>query len=562
MKKPYLIALLVTLPALSIFGQDETLYPWTDTQGRTLQASFISLDEAAQTVIIKWEGKVFPLPLSNLSSASQTLAKQLGAAVPTVSPSSASSPFDDIVADIPTDILGPEALDIEHDWTSADGRPMQAKFISLAGDQLTVSMNGGANEYTLPLNKFSEESQELAKVLQALAKKHRPAPPKPSTPKAPAKPVKVVPPKVVEADLDKKHTWTSADGRSLEAEFVSADDKGVDLKIRGRSSPMTLEWSKLASQSIALGKALQKLKKSLVPSTLSGGEKVLARYGSGKWKGYNTYFESVAFEAGLHSNGQEVHVWLLDGNGNRVTKKGKGGSAVGPLPPMRIHFFPFNNVDEDGKRNWNPLRVTKLYESPEVSNDRKITSVSGEWENGAKFEYNYELTHGGLAFWGDAKESSSTQFPGILEIRLKAPEVMDATKAETIQEINEAAGDGALYVDPVDGKTIKFPFNEKWTDIKNKLKKGVSYNPVKYAEFRGSPFGEHKIKISSASTRTGYFAWDDGYSQVYPIQGAMLFLKSTDGAEAAKSLSPKSFNKRLEIKKSERLQVKVIRGAG
>ena len=43
----------------------------------------------------------------------------------------------------------------------------------------------------------------------------------------------------------------------LEASFVSADETGVDLKMRGRSSPMSLTWSKLDSQSVALGQALQ-----------------------------------------------------------------------------------------------------------------------------------------------------------------------------------------------------------------------------------------------------------------------------------------------------------------
>ena len=63
MKQPYLIALILFAPFLSIVGQDETLHPWTDTKGRTLQASFISYDAAAQTVTIKWNGQVFPLPL-------------------------------------------------------------------------------------------------------------------------------------------------------------------------------------------------------------------------------------------------------------------------------------------------------------------------------------------------------------------------------------------------------------------------------------------------------------------------------------------------------------------
>ena len=121
MKQPYLIALISFLPLISIQGQDETLHPWTDTQGRTLQASFISFDAAAQTVTIKWNGKVFPLPLNTLSPASQDLAKQLGAPPP-AAPSS-SSPFDEIldevIAEMPMDALGPEALDIDHDWTSA-----------------------------------------------------------------------------------------------------------------------------------------------------------------------------------------------------------------------------------------------------------------------------------------------------------------------------------------------------------------------------------------------------------------------------------------------------------
>ena len=576
MKQPYLIALILFAPFLSIMGQDETLHPWTDTQGRTLQASFISFDAAAQTVTIKMSnGVVYPAPLSSLSAESQALAKQLAAPKPAAPAQATSSPFDEVVDEViaamPVDALGAEALDIDHDWSSADGRPLSAKFITLVGDQLTLAMNGGPNEFTLPLSKFSAESQALAKVLQAVAKKHRPAPPKPTKPVAPAKPVKVVPPKVVEADLDKIHTWTSADGRPLEATFVSAYDSGVDLKIRGRSTPMSLPWSKLDAQSVALGKALQALKKSLIPTILGGNEKILERYGSGKWKGFNTYFESVAFEAGLHSNGREVHVWLLDDDGARVTKQTSKNaenstSPAVPMPPMAITFFPFNNVDEQGRRNWNPLNVSKLGESPPVSNERRVTTVTGELENGSRFEYNFEFSHAGLAFWGEAKESSSTKFPGVMEIRFKAPQVLDASKAETIQEINDAAGDGALYVDPIDGKTIKFPFNEKWVDIKNRLSKGgktgVSYNPIKYAEYRGSPFGDHKIKVSSSSTRSTYFAWDDGYSQVYPIQGAMLYLKSSDGHEAAKSLSPKNFKQRLEIKKTEKLMVKVIRGAG
>ena len=545
MKKPYLIALILSLPLLSTLGQDEKLYPWTDLKGRTLQASFISFDNVAQTVTIKWNGNIFPLPLNTLSVPSQQLAKQLGAPAPKAQ--TASSPFDEVVAAMPTEALGPEALDIEHDWKSADGRSMQAKFISLVGDQLTVLMNNGANEFTIALSKFSDESQALAKVLQAVAKKYRPAPPKPA---APVKPVKVVPPKVVEADLDKVHTWTSSDGRPLQASFVSADDKGVDLKLRGRSSPMSLPWSKLDPQTIALGKALQKLKKSLVPTILGGGEKVLERYGSGKWKGYNTYLESVAFEGGLHSNGRLAHIWLLDEDGARVQKS-----------PISIDIYGYT---KSGGKGWSKRRVKSLATSPPVSQERRTTTVKGEWENGSTFEYSFEFSHAGMSFWGEVKEPKSEEFPSILRIDLKAPSIIDAANA-TFEQIKEAAGDGALYVDPIAGKTLKFPFNEKWDDIKKGFSKGgksVDYNPIKYAEFRGSPFGEHKIKVKSASTRSAHLSWSDGYSQVFPVQGAFILLKSMDGHEAGSSKTPGDFKQRLEIKKSERLDLKVIRGAG
>ena len=549
MKQPYIIALIFFAPFLTMLGEDETLYPWTDTQGRTLQASFISFDETAQTVIIKWDGKVFPLPLSNLSSASQSLAKQLGAPPPAV-PAISSSPFDEIldevVAEMPVDALGPEALDIEHDWTSADGRPLSAKFISLVGDQLTIAMNDGAKEFTLPLSKFSVDSQSLAKVLQKVAQKHRPAPPKPAVS---AKPAKVVPPKVVEADLDKKHTWTNSEGNPMEASFLSADDSGLEVNFRGR--PTKIPWSKLDAQSVALGKALQALKKSLVPTILGGNEKVLERYGSGKWRNYNTYIESVAFEAGILSNGTTMHIWLLK-DGQRVQSR-----------PFSVDF---EGTFKDERGAWGNRKVTSLKSSPPASNDRRITTIQGTWNNEGTFEYSFEMSGSGLAFWGEAKEPKSTEFPSTLRIAFRSPSVVADAKNATMEQIKEASGDGALYVDPLQEKRIKFPFDEKWADIQNKLKeksKGkVEYNPIKYAEFNGSPFGDHKIKIQPSSTRTAQLVWYVRYGVIFPVQGSSLIHRSMDGAQAMNDFkNAADYKDRLTIKKSECLKVQVIRGS-
>ena len=549
MKQPYLIALIFFAPFLSILGQDETLHPWTDTQGRTLQASFISFDAAAQTVTIQWNGQVFPLPLNTLAPQSQALAKKLGTPTPSV-PAISSSPFDEIldevVAEMPVDALGPEALDIEHDWTSVDGRPLSAKFVSLVGDQLTIAMNGGAKEFTLPLSKFSVDSQALAKVLQKVAQKHRPAPPKPAVS---AKPVKVVPPKVVEADLDKKHTWTNSEGNPMEASFLSADDSGLEVNFRGR--PTKIPWSKLDAQSVALGKALQALKKSLVPTILGGNEKILERYGSGKWRNYNTYIESVAFEAGILSNGASMHIWLLK-DGQRVQSR-----------PFTVDF---QGTFKDERGAWGHRKVTSLKSSPPASNDRRITTIQGTWNNEGTFVYSFEMSGSGLAFWGEAKEPKSTEFPSTLRIAFRSPSVVTDAKNATMEQIKEASGDGALYVDPLQEKRIKFPFDEKWADIQNKLKeksKGkVEYNPIKYAEYRGFPFGDHKVKIQPSSTRTAQLVWYVRYGVIFPVQGSSLIHRSMDGAQAMNDFKNSAdYKDRLKIKKSECLKVQVIRGS-
>ena len=65
------VILLLTLNILfiSFLSAQTTLHPWTDLQGRTLEASFIKSDGV--TVTINWNGKVVPIPLATLSGESQ-----------------------------------------------------------------------------------------------------------------------------------------------------------------------------------------------------------------------------------------------------------------------------------------------------------------------------------------------------------------------------------------------------------------------------------------------------------------------------------------------------------
>lgn len=49
-------------------------------------------------------------------------------------------------------------------WTSNDGKTIEATFVALAGDQITLRMTGSGMEYTFPLSRLSAESQAQAKA--------------------------------------------------------------------------------------------------------------------------------------------------------------------------------------------------------------------------------------------------------------------------------------------------------------------------------------------------------------------------------------------------------------
>ena len=146
-----LITLIFSCFSLVIFSSISLaeLHPWTDLQGRTLQASFIKSDGV--TVTINWNGSVVPIPLSTLSAESQALAKRLSA--PSASTKS-SNPFDTIAP--------PSALTL-HPWTDLQGRTLQAAFVKLGPNSVTVNWQG--REVPLPLASLNPASQALARKL-------------------------------------------------------------------------------------------------------------------------------------------------------------------------------------------------------------------------------------------------------------------------------------------------------------------------------------------------------------------------------------------------------------
>jgi hypothetical protein len=162
------------------------------------------------------------------------------------------SPSTEIVTKpvVPDDLKSEISLDAEHSWKSTTGSVIKAKFISIEGESLNLSMHGGRSEQIIPLARFSKDSQELANKLQSLLVKQNKARQQLANQR---KKMKV--PELVEGDLGRSHAWMSSDGNKIDAIFVAANDKGVTLLMKNNPNrPYELPWERLNPESQALGK--------------------------------------------------------------------------------------------------------------------------------------------------------------------------------------------------------------------------------------------------------------------------------------------------------------------
>ena len=541
----------------------EQLHSWTDLQGRTLKAVFIKADSLSVTV--KWQGKVVPLPLANLNPASQALAKSLsGTFAPAPAPVPVPvSPPPVVAKPVAPPVAPPVAksddlsLDAEHNWKSSSGSVIKAKFISIEGESVNLAMYGGRSEQTIPLARLSQDSQGLAKQLQALLVKQNKVRQQLANKR---KSMKV--PELVEGDLGRTHSWMSSDGNSIEAVFVAANEKGVTLLMKNNPNrPYELPWERLNPESQALGEGLKRLKEKLMPKNpailpATGGS--LSRYGDGKWRGYNTVLESAVYDVALHGSGNTVKVWLKNQAKEGEAALGERAERV----PLSVNFRAYYYLNP-GERNrqWKHRKIVSYEDPPSVSMDREETTIRGTLDNGSTFEYVMQINHRGLSFWGEIDEKKPDEHPTIFSIALYSPNFIPDVGNKSMKEIEPLVQDGCLYIDPLESKRAKIPMLQKWTDVLGKFS-GNAWNPIKSAELMGFPFGSHKIKVTPASLSGMNFRWGKGYSGTFPFQGIHLVHRTKDSYEAASSKTPGEYRKRLEIPKSKRLNVNIIRGRG
>ena len=193
------IALLSLTLFFTTLGIAQEIHPWTDLQGRTLEASYMKSDGV--NVTINWNGKVVPIPLASLSPESQALAQKLSA------PSVSVNPFDTIKAP-----ANPKQL---HPWTDLQGRTLKAVFIR--SDSSTVTVEWQGKVVPLPLASLNSASKALAmrlgggfqtKVVPVETKKEV---------------VTMNPASSGKLSLDAEHNWKSSTGSLIKSKFISIE---------------------------------------------------------------------------------------------------------------------------------------------------------------------------------------------------------------------------------------------------------------------------------------------------------------------------------------------------
>ena len=509
---------------------NDKLIEWKDQSGRAIFAEFVKLESNSLTLI--WNGKTTALPISMFSKESQNMAVRLQKQNSATQPPQIKQPVQKV------DLSGKLDLQKEYPWQNSQNQTIVGRFLDLDNDNLKLSINRGAREVTIPLNSLSQDSLALAKKLKSnLSAVQKAAVALAKKRKA----MKV--PTVTEQDLEVEHELKDMEGRTIIAKFVDANDLEVSVLLKSKSTPLSLPWSKFDSSSTAKLEALRRKKSSLAslkPKIIPAKGNRLSYYGNGKYKDYNTVFEGDSYTIGLPNSGSGLHVWINPG-ADKLPDSAKGN----PLGLRRM-TIGFNSIFYD---KTNPKRVrrrsrkiTSFDSSPEPSLDRDKITLTGKYENGGTFEYNMEVNRNGMQFWSKIKDPAGEEWPTSTRIGVSLHGVVPNVKNLAMSAIKPQIGDGAFYMTPTEGKRMKLPFDKKWTEIK--IPRGA-LSSLKGVEVMGTPYYNFKFNISPNNGKDMIFEYGKGYGSTFPFQGM--------------SLSYYSKEKRTEVPRSRSLKVSVTK---
>jgi hypothetical protein len=522
-------ALAIKLRSESAPAKPTNLHPWTDLQGRVIQAQFLGATDS--TVKLLWNGQTFELSLANLSQESKNLARRLLDEKNGVRPTPAPSPQQPVTHQENdnsvegTDPDGALDLDAMQVWISADDRALRAKFIEFEGGELSV-LTSSDQEVQIDQENLSPQAIALAKKLKTLNDERKKAIQAFAEMR---KTMKV--PSLSEQDLDKVHQFKNTEGVTISANYIDADDSSVTITLAGKSQPLELTWDRFSKESQALLEALRRksLTANRAPTTIPAKGGKIGYFASGKFKGYNNVIQTERFDVALGSSGTSLKIWLKSDN-PKVSPKTFG---VG----LRAEY-----TDKTNPKKWSRKgrSIVSFNSPPEPSMSREKTTLTGSFSNGGTFQYDIELNSKGLLFWGKVRDPGGEEWPTRFSIGVSVPGFVPDSKNKQMNEIMPYIGDGTLILQPESGKSRAYPYKEKWATINNKFK-GQKFGALKSATVMGFPYGNNKMMIIPTNTSGMSFNRYVSYGRIFPFQG---FSFEYEGRENKKEI-PK--NKALKI---------------
>jgi hypothetical protein len=413
------------------------------------------------------------------------------------------------------DLKGGMDLSKEYPWQNSAGKVAYGLFVELGKSELKISMNRGTREVAIPVDSLNKDSLTLAKKLQGLASAEAK---KLAALAKKRKAMKV--PSVTEADLEIEHDFTNTNGQVVKAQFVEADDKMVSLLMSRRSkTPFKLAWTSFADESVAKLEALRR-KRVVVdnakPKIIAAKGNRLSYYGSGKYKGYNTVFETENYAVGVPSTGTSLNIFIKQ-------EAVEDGVPAGPLGILRMsvgfgtRYTDRTNPERPRRRG----RGIKSFDSPpEPSTERDEIKLTGKFTNDGTFEYNIRMTRKGLEFWSRIKDPSGEDWPTSHHVGMSFKGTVPGVKNMQMNQIKPVIGDGAFYAQPVEGKTVKIPLGVSWVDLMKKVPRGA-LNNLKSMEAKGAPYDPVRIVVTPF-TKDMKLEYDRSYASTFPLQGMSL----------------------------------------
>jgi hypothetical protein len=255
---------------------------------------------------------------------------------------------------------------------------------------------------------------------------------------------------------------------------------------------------------------------NLKPRIIPAKGNRLSYYGSGKYKGYNTVFETENYAVGVPATGTGLNIFVKQ-------DEVEDGVPAGNLGILRMtvgfgtRYTDRTNPERPRRRG----RSIKSFDSPpEPSTERDEIKLTGKFTNDGTFEYNIRMTRKGLEFWSRIKDPSGEDWPTTHHVGMSFKGTVPKVKDMQMNKIKAVIGDGAFYAQPVEGKSVKLPFDNSWQDLMKKVPRGA-LNNLKSMEAKGAPYDPVRIVVTPF-VKDMRLEYDRSYASTFPLQGMSL----------------------------------------